>query len=148
VASGPLAGDSELRYTDGGAQTYQLRVPLQALMPGMEWPAQWVAGSLDGTVYEHITVGSGIYLVAGLIRYENEPDELQAMVQAGQRGITLNWYPDATGAPGTFYACRLVTPPPGGKWVATRDPITLREAQLQIELARTDGSAFPAGVWD
>jgi hypothetical protein len=104
--------------------------------------------SADGTVFETITVGSGVYLVGGLIRYEDEPEELSAMIQAGQRGIQLDWYPDAVGAPGVFYACRLVAPAPGQKWQSARDPQTLREQQLQITLARVDGSAFPAAVFD
>jgi hypothetical protein len=40
MSSGSLTTrSSQIKYTDGGAQTYQLRVPLQALSTGMEWPA-------------------------------------------------------------------------------------------------------------
>lgn len=150
MASGSLTSRSSvIKYNPGaGVVTYQLRVPLQAVSPGIHHTAQWKAESLDGSAREVLAVGSGIPLVRGLIRYEDEPDELFALIRAGQNGTQLDWYPRFIAQPATFYACWLHKPDAGEDWTTDRDPRTLREQQIEIMLARTDASDFPAAVFD
>lgn len=153
MASGNLSFETaQITYTDGGAQTYTLRQPLSGVTPGLRWGGQWVAESLDGSVREVLTIaGSEIYLIEGMIRYEDQPGDLVAMILAGQKGITLNYYPDTTGQPGVFVACNLVAPAPGREWRASLErtgPVAPREKALQITLQRTDETAFPSWVFN
>jgi hypothetical protein len=152
MASGNLSFETpEFTYNAGGT-TYTLRQPLSAVRGGLQQPGQFSSISLDGSNYEVLTVtGSAVHLARALIRYEDVPNDLISFIEAGQSGDTLNYYPDTTGLPATFVSCNLVTPAPGQDWLMAlerKGPHAPRDKVLDCVFRRTDGSAFPAWMFN
>lgn len=67
---------------------------------------RYVAESDDLTLREVVTVGSAVKEITGTIRFHDDPDELQDMIDAGLDGTQLDYYPDIDA--GTHYDCTLI----------------------------------------
>lgn len=131
-------GASKFAWTDGGAQSFTCDVHVQLQTPHQHrWKKK--TRSLDGTVLEVTTVGSGINEVVCAIRHDNDDTGLRDLQDALDRGLEMTFTPNLD-APGTTYTVKAV---------GEVAPVTLEEEGQQnlwsipyVRLARLDGGAF------
>lgn len=99
-----LVKTGRFQYSSGGTQTVNCGSNLHDLEYGSA-RTRYVAESDDLTLREVITVGDPIKEITGTIRYHDDPDELQDMIDFGLDGGVLTYSPDAGS---TEYACLLI----------------------------------------
>lgn len=137
----PLFGTATLSWTEGGAQSHTLQVPIQEVRPSYR-ARRYVRESLDYSNREVYTIGSGVYEILGVIRYDNDPQSLIDMLSAGARGLTLT-YDDGTNS----YACYLVYDSDEITPDFDVDQKAFDELKMEVRLRKTDGTAFPSSVF-
>jgi len=139
----PVQGDAGFKYTPtGGAETtVTLGARLKNLRPIQE-EAHYVRDSLDRTVREVTTIGSGVYEVEAEIRFAANPQVLLDMLKHGRRGRTLTYFPSLAVA-GTNYPCLLIH---AGPVVLEPDPdrYGFGEYTTTVRLRRTSGATWSA----
>lgn len=149
MASSQLFGDAALRVDPGGANdtTHQLAVPLQQVRPAYRYGFRGISEPHDLSSRGVVTVG-GVYLVVGVIDYEDEPQSLIDILRLAWDGLTLRYIPSQAAAT-EFHDCFLIAPNPPdlelGGVPFTGDEIWQRlfdEHRLEITLQRTDGGDF------
>jgi hypothetical protein len=141
VASTQFYGDARFTWTDGGAQTHTLALPLQEVRPAKDlW--RGFAQAVDRSAVEVLEVGAGVYEIVCIINYENDPESLLDMMVAGWRGITLRYIPDYSGAPSEYHDCIYIGPDPKTAIPFGADQKVFDEHRVEIRLRRTDGGSF------
>lgn len=126
----------------GTERVVLLDVPLRELRPGFSQTA-YSAQSLDKTALTTITVGSGAHELVGVVRYEDNPQGLLDLVQAGATNTVLTYIPDLAD-PDQSYSVYLISP---------RDTETLQlqldrqralfgEMEVEVRFRQTDRTAF------
>ena len=103
-------GASKFTWTDSGAKTFTTDLHVQAQAPRKNRPV-WIAGSLDGTVVEAISVGSGQNEIAVMVMAERDAVGLRDWRDAIRRGISQVFTPDLD-APGTTFTVTAIPPIP------------------------------------
>ncbi len=122
-------------------QVHVLSTPLRNVVPGFSRPT-YRAESLDRTVIEALTVGSGAHELVGEVRYDDNPESLVEMLRAGAQNITLNYYPDARDATQVI-PCKLITPVgPQIDAVLDAQRGSFGDGAVTIRLRRTDQHPF------
>lgn len=102
-----VQGDAGFKYTPSGGAltTVALGAPLKRLHPAQD-ETHFVRESLDKSVREVTTIGSGVYEITATIRFADDPQDLLDMLKHGRRGRTLAYFPSL--AVGTSYDCLLI----------------------------------------
>ena len=102
------------KYTPpGGSETtVTLLVPLTDVAPSQDQTV-FVRESLDKTVREVWTVGSGVYEITASLRWVTSPQDVLDMLKHGRNGETLTYYPDLA-ITGTNYPCIVIAEGPVG----------------------------------
>lgn len=132
-------GASKFAWTDGGAQSLTLDLHVQKQAPSKNRPV-FVAESLDGTAFEHVSIGSGQNEAVVHVEAEGDATGLRDWIDAIRRGISQTFTPDV-GSPGTTFTVTAVPPIP-----AVTIQTEGRQSPLYrvgpIVLRRLDGGAF------
>lgn len=135
-------GASKFAWTDGGAQSFTCDVHVQNQMPQKHrWKKK--TRSLDGTVLEVTTVGSGINELDVAIRHDLDHTGLRDLRDALDRGLQMTYTPDID-VPGTTYTVKAV-----GEVAEIALEAEGRQNMFAIphvRLARLDGGAFPPDI--
>lgn len=139
MATASLFGNAGFRY-GAGPMTHRLGAPLRELRP-ISVQTRFVQWSLDKRTRDVTVIGDGVDDLAAVIRYDNQPDLLRAMLKAGINGEVLNYYPDLAGS--TFYPLLLIeVEGERGDEVAIRpdrDRHMFGEYEAAVRLRRVDG---------
>lgn len=145
MATAALIGSATITYTPpGGAQVvHQLAAPLLQIEPiDREIRHDWWAADLDNR--EIVTIGTGVYEIRASIRFENEPDELKALLRTAQRSDVTLYYTEGS----NIYPVRLVEVLGAGgddtPLTPDRDRYGFGEWECRVHLRRTDGSTLDA----
>ena len=131
MATAALIGSATITYTPpGGAQVvHQLAAPLLQIEP------------IDREI---VTIGTGVYEIRASIRFENEPDELKALLRTAQRSDVTLYYTEGS----NIYPVRLVEVLGAGgddtPLTPDRDRYGFGEWECRVHLRRTDGSTLDA----
>lgn len=141
---GQLFGKAAILWTpDSGPaveRAYLLRVPLQAVAP-QKRERIYAADSLDYSSREVISVGAGVFELAGTIRYDDDPEGLLDLLAAGVRGVTLTYVPDTEND--EEYPCHLIEPAgPIAALEPDADYDRVAEYTQRLLLRRTTGGAI------
>jgi hypothetical protein len=133
-------GNAGFKY-GAGPTTHQLAAPLRELRP-IALQRRYRRWSLDYTAVDTVVIGAGVDDLLAVIRYDDQPAELRAMLKAGMNGTQLDYYPDLALA--TLYPFRLVEVQGGsGDEVAIlpdRDRFAHGEYEATVRLRRMDGA--------
>ena len=121
-------------------RVYLLNRPLDRVQYGLRQTI-YAADSLDNSVRQTFTVGSGVYEVMAQIRYDDNPKDFVDLIRYGQQGGTITYWPSLSNDQES-YACYLLEP---------LDPIVLDledsypavGQRLTIRLRQTSGARFP-----
>jgi hypothetical protein len=132
---------SRFQWTDSGAQSFITDVHVQNQVPE-KVRSLFPARSLDQTVVEVVSVGSGVNQVSILIVAERDDTGLRDFQDAAKRGISITYTPDNAGAPGTTYTVTAVAV--GEIRLDRRGRQDL--FTLPLTLARLDGGAFAPDI--
>ena len=133
--------------TTGTMTVFYPAVPLREQLPAYR-VRQYVRESLDFSVREVLTVtttdSTGAYELVGTLRYNDDPQDLIAMVRAGLHGSVLVYMP-STSSTGTAYSCWMVAP--SGDDVAAemdrqRGSPGYEDVELTIRLRQTNSQSF------
>lgn len=129
---------AKFAWTDGGAQSLTLQLFLQNQTLAKNVPT-FVAVSLDGSVVEAITIGSGQNEAIVTIRHERDASDLRDLLSALRRRISMTLTPD-TDSPGTTFTFTAIGAVPEERLEAEgRQNLW---AAGPIRLRRLDGGAF------
>ena len=109
MANTSLYLDGIIKWGTSWANSHQLRVPLQQVRPGHR-KRRYVREPLDYSSRDVTSIGSGVYEIVALIRFDTDPDGLLSLLIAGLDGETLRYYPDETGDSGTYWDVVMVEP--------------------------------------
>lgn len=100
-----LFGNYSLSAVIGGVTlTCLLRVPLQRREP-IHRKRRFVRDSLDYQTRAVTTVGNGVYELAGVVRYADNPSTLLRILIAGADGTVINYFNGIRSIP-----CMLIEP--------------------------------------
>jgi len=137
-------GRSAISWTsteDANTQrVHLLDAPLFEVSPAHTMPVYY-AESLDRTVQEYNTVGTGSYELLGMVRYDPNSQSLLDMLKAGSQGKTLTYYPNLVD-PDDRENVKLVAPlSPTGVGLDSQTGMRA-DGQVQIRFRRTDQKAL------
>jgi hypothetical protein len=126
------------KYTPPGGSltTVTLLVPIVDRAP-VQNQNTWARESLDLTVREVWTVGSGVHEISATLRWVDDPEAVLTMLAHGRNGVTLTYYPDLA-VPGTNYPCLLIADGPIGLAPDSK----VGDFRATVVLRRTSG-----GTW-
>ncbi len=144
AGSTQLFGTTEFQWTDGGAQTHTLAIPLQGLRPVMRLRRR-VRESLDYSNIEFFTYGSTFEVIVE-IRYDETPEDLLRLLLAGGKGLTITFDDDTTTWP-----CYMIFDSFGDLDITPDFDAAgriLGEYRYTIRLRRTDNAAFTQNFFD
>jgi hypothetical protein len=138
--------NATITYTPpGGAQVvHQLAIPLLQLVPiDRMIRHDWWAADLKNR--EIVTLGDGVEEVVGVLRFENEPVELKALINTGLRDDTILYLTVGS----VIYPLRLVAVLDASNADESvlepdRDRYGFGEWECRLHLRRTDGSTLDA----
>ena len=132
-------GASKFAWTDGGAQSITLDLHVQKQAPNKNRPV-FVGESLDGTAFEHVSVGSGQNEAVVNVAAEGDATGLRDWIDAIRRGISQTFTPDMD-SPATTFTVTAVPPIPDiALETEGRQSPLFRVGP--IRLRRLDGGAF------
>lgn len=139
----PLQGDAGFKYTPSGGAltTLALNAPLKDLHAAQD-ETHYVRESLDKTVREVTTIGSGVYEITATIRFADDPQDLIEFLKHGRRGVTLAYFPSLA-VSGTSYNCLLIHAGPV-EIAPDGDRYGFGEYQCTVRLRRTSGATWEA----
>lgn len=142
MATASLFGNAGFKYGTGPT-THRLGAPLREVHPiGVQ--TRYSRWSLDQTTRDVTVIGAGVDDLSAVIRYENQPANLRAMLKAGMNGTLLKYYPDLGSS--TFYPFTLVSVEGGSADEVAikpdRDRYGYGEYEASVRLRRTDGSGI------
>lgn len=129
-------------WTDSGAQTHNLAVPLQEIRPAYRFGGRFERESLS-LVNREVWWASVVYEVVAVIRYDDTPQELIDLLIAGAKNITVT-YDDSDG---NTYACKMVGLANQLDVPFDENQKALDEHRIEIRLRKTDGSAFTSSIF-
>jgi hypothetical protein len=146
MATAALKGSATITYTPpGGAQVvHQLAIPLLQIEPADRMARyDWWAEDFDNR--EVVTLGTGVYEIRASVRFENQPDELKALLRTSLRSDVTLFYTVGS----TIYPLRLVAVLGASDMdetplVPDRDRYGFGEWECRLHLRRTDGSTLDA----
>ena len=138
-------GSAAIVWTDTNVGTERillLDAPLRDLRPGYSRTA-YTAESLDKTAIYSVTVGTGAHELVGNIRYEDDPQGLLDLIQAGATNTTLTYLPNLAD-PDFSYTVKLIAPRDVNTLTVDLDNqrSTFGEMQVEVRFRKTDQSAF------
>ena len=136
-----IFGTTEFTWTDSGAKTHTLAVPIQQVQPAYSI-RQWTRTSIS-YVNRETWVAGFAYEISGLIRYDDTPQSLIDLLLAGGRGLVVTYDDDTNQT-----ACYMVAPV-DRVVVAGFDAFQQSEDwhRMAIRLRRTNNAAFPSSVF-
>ena len=126
--------------TSDGDHTVLMRAPLRAVQPAVRLKT-FVRESMDFSVREVTTVSTGVHEVVGTIRYEDAPQNVADMIQAGLSGTTLTWIPDMNDQERSWDVY-LISARRTGSMDADRGFPGFEEISWQVRFRKTDGTPF------
>ncbi len=132
-------GASKFAWTDGGAQTFTTDLHVQSQVPNINQPV-FPSQSLDGTVIEVLSVGTGQEEVWVTVTHERDDEGLRDWRDAIVRGISQVFTPDID-APGTTFTVTAIHPIPQISMISEGQQ-SPRYSMTGIRLRRLDGGAF------
>jgi len=127
---------SKFQWTDGGSQSFTTDVHVQNQVP-QKFRTLYPDRSLDGSVLEVISIGSGINEVSMAIRHDNDDTGLRDLHDALARGLQMTYTPD-TDVPATTYTVKAVEIGEIALEMEGRQNLW----RFDVTLARLDGGAF------
>src|SRR5688500_3409914 len=115
MASRALYGQAEIGYTpleEYDEVVHLLAVPLM-INPAWGFRSarrrrRWEAWNADFTEREVFVLGSAVHEIAAMIRFENQPAQLRALLRAGLEDNVPLFYRPYGPYPGDEYECLLV----------------------------------------
>ncbi len=132
-------GASKWAWTDGGAQSFTADLHVQRQSPNKNRPV-FPAHSLDGTVIEVISIGSGQNEAIMHVMEERDATGLRDWHDALRRGIEQTFTPDLD-SPGTTFTVKAIHPIP--QIAHTSEGSQSPRFRLgPIKFRRLDGGAF------
>lgn len=135
-------GSAQFTWTDGTTKNYLLSRPLDRLRYAVR-QTHYTLDSLDFSVRQTYTLGSGVYEVLGDIRYDADSTGLSNLLRAGARGLTLTYWPKKTGST-NHYDCYLIQPTDPGLQTELEESYPARRNRVTLRLRKTNGAAFPS----
>lgn len=132
-------GASKFEWTDGGAQSFTTDLHVQQQVPDKNRPTH-TAESLDGSVIESISVGSGQNQIVVNIEHERDDAGLRDFRDAARRSLSLTFTPDVDAAGTTFTV--TAAPPVPEIIMVSEGRQSPRYALRGLILRRLDGGAF------
>ena len=132
---------SRFAWTDGGAQTFDTDLHTQQHRLRKNRPV-FPVESLDGTVVEAISIGSGQNETAVTIMSERDRTGLRDFLDAADRRLVLTYTPDQDNASGTTFTVTAVGPVPRMPDMESEGNQSPRYTVGPIVLRRLDGGAF------
>ena len=134
-----LLGNQTLRCVPPAGQlVYPLRVPLQQRTPAAR-KRRFVRTSLDYTRRDVTVVGTGVPEVHGVIRYDENPELLLALLDAGADGYPIFWHNGIREIP-----CMQIEPS-GDFLQLMREEAALPDLEFTIEVVLQPMDGTPAG---
>lgn len=120
-----VVGTGRFQYSSGGTVTVNLgsRLHKQTFRSAR---TRYVSESDDLSLREIVTVGSAKKELIATVRFHDDPDELQDMIDFGLDGGTITYSPDGGS---TSYACLLIDATD-----ITPDPDLEGKGQYQVTL--------------
>lgn len=136
-----LKGNAGFKYTPPGGSltTVALGAPLRDLEPAHE-QTRYARESLDRTVREVFTVGSGVSELVARARFIGNPSDFLTMLRHAANGVTLAYFPDLAVA--TSYDCLLIHDGPRVALSPDPERAGYGEYVATLRLRRTAG-----GTW-
>jgi hypothetical protein len=135
-----LIGNAGFQY-GAGPTTHQLATPLLWELVPVAVRTRFRRWSLDRTAVDTVVIGAGVEDLLTVIRFDDQPVGLRAMLKAGMDGTQLDYYPDLALA--TFYPFLLVeVDGADGDEVRIRpdrDRFMHGEWEASVRLRRVDG---------
>lgn len=131
---------SRFQWTDGGAQSLITDLHVQNQIPE-KVRSLFPTRSLDKSVVEVVSVGSGVNQVRVLIAAEGDDTGLRDFQDAAKRGISIIYTPDNSDPGTTFTVTAVQVGEIGLDRRGRQDLFT-----LSLTLARLDGGAFSPDV--
>ena len=131
----------DLDIADGGAQTFDTDLHTQQHRLAKNRPV-FVVPSLDGTVIEAISIGSGQNQCSIMIMEERDRTGLRDWLDALDRRISMTYTPDQDNASGTTFTVTAVGPVPRMLEMSSEGAQSPRYNVGPIMLRVLDGGAF------
>lgn len=154
MASRHFFGDAEIEYDDGVySDVVELAVPLTTNAPAGGFTSiarrrRWFGDSADFSTRQVFVLDAGVDEIVATIRYEDQPDQLRALLRAGMDGAALIYRPYGP-YPNLEIPCLLVeivgAGPDEDLIKPDRDRWQLGEWETTIRLRAVDGGTF-AGI--
>lgn len=141
--SAPIKQNAGFRWTDSAGNQHMHYLGAKLLRP-VQNKVQPVHSfeSADLTTRRDVAIGSGVYDLSALVRFDGNPASLSELIAAGRAGATLEYFPDLS-APALSFPCRLQDAPdigPDSKlWWQ-------RRVEVPIRLRRVDGGDWTAVI--
>lgn len=132
-------GASKWEWTDGGAQSFTADLHIQKQEPNLNRPV-YVAESLDGSVIEAISIGSGQEEIRCVVTEERDATGLRDFQDALRRRLSMTFTPDLD-APGTTFTVTAAGGVPQVQMVSEGNQ-SPRYGLGPITLRRLDGGSF------
>lgn len=143
-----VGGYAAVTWTEtGGAGTervFRLPAPLRDQVPSHAG-AVVAIDSLDMTVRDVFTYGSGAYELTTVVRFADDPQGLLDLVRAGAENATLTLYPDVRDS-GVSYTVKLVEPVNAKALERDVQTAVWGDMQTTLRFRRTNQGVF-AAAW-
>lgn len=140
----PFKGNAAFTWTDSTAtppdRAYLLNRPLDRVQYAVR-QTTYTQDSLDLTVRQTYTIGTGVYEIVAQIRYDDDPADLIDLIRYGQRGGTITYWPDLTND-AESYACYLIDPL-GAAPLELESSYPAVGSLVTVRLRQTTGVRFP-----
>ncbi len=150
MATRRFKGDAQITYTplgDSSEIAHQLAVPL-LLSPAQGFrPAQrqraWRAWNATGSERVTFKLGDPVYEISATIRFDDEPNALMALLDAGLNdNVELTYWPNS----GIYFPCLLVAISGAADdevaILPDRERFGFGEWEVSVLLRRVDGGDF------
>lgn len=137
MATARRFGNASLRVNAG---VHVLAAPLREIRPIVR-QRRFMIESLDYSTVEFVTIGSAVYEIEAVIRYEDAPQALLDALLLGAQGMQVDYIPDVSDML-TFYPCILMASGDAITLEPDRDTWWDANYETAVRLRRNDGGTF------